>query len=202
MNIDDHVRCIDFPCQDVVKECYQIPDVAIDPSGITMVMISEVSPLDPQEYFYAPNNPFYLQTTLQSFNDAGLNPSSITDILDLGIYITTAVKCGKAGYSISSDTISNCSGLLERELELFPNIKVIMLMGDVAIKSMNLIARRQLGDRVIPAGSTYKIRKNPYYYKNTRVFPSYIITGKNFLIEKSKRSMIAEDIGEAIKLLR
>jgi hypothetical protein len=37
-----------------------------------------------------------------------------------------------------------------------------MLMGDVAIKAVNQIAKRAGEDRVIPAGSTYKIRKNEY----------------------------------------
>jgi len=34
------------------------------------------------------------------------------------------------------------------------------------------------------------------------VFPSYTPTGKNYLIEKSKRKMIAEDIKAALEFLR
>ena len=75
-------------------------------------------------------------------------------------------------------------------------------MGNVAIKAMNQIAREQLGKMVIPNGSTYKIRMNLYYYRDTRLFPSYILTGKNFLIERSKRKMIVEDIIEALRLVR
>jgi len=74
-------------------------------------------------------------------------------------------------------------------------------MGDVAIKAMNYIARRDIGKAVIPGGSTYKIRKNQFFYGATRVFPSYLQTGKNYLIEKSKRRMIAEDIKAAFELL-
>ena len=73
-----------------------------------------------------------------------------------------------------------------------------MLNGDIAIRSMNYISKRREGKRIIPAGSTYKIRKNKYYYKDIRCFPSYILTGKNLLIEKSKRKMITEDIQEAL----
>ena len=51
-----------------------------------------------------------------------------------------------------------------------------------------------------PAGSTYKIRCNEYYFSGIRVFPSYLQTGKNFLIEKSKRRMVAEDIGNAFRV--
>lgn len=38
--------------------------------------------------------------------------------------------------------IKTCSYLLEKELALFPNVKVYMLMGDVAIKAFNNISRR------------------------------------------------------------
>ncbi len=200
MKINEQVRCKDYPCIDIVKEAYLVPHIDINPDNIHIVMISEVSPLDAKEYFYAPDNPFFLQTTLQAFNDAGKDVSSIEDIVKLGIYITTAVKCTKTQYSISAKTISNCSTILEKELALFPNIKSLMLMGDVAIKSFNQIAKQDLGQEVIPKGSTYKIRKNQFYYGNIRVFPSYILTGKNFLIEKSKRRMISEDIREALKL--
>jgi uracil-DNA glycosylase len=76
-----------------------------------------------------------------------------------------------------------------------------MLMGDVAIKAFNEVARRRTGKRVIPAGSTYKIRNTPYYYGDIIVFPSYLQAGPSFFIEKSKRRMIAEDIREALKIL-
>ncbi|MBN2007747.1 uracil-DNA glycosylase [candidate division KSB1 bacterium] len=165
-------------------------------------MISEAPPENPADDFYAPGNPFYMQTTLHAFNEAGFNFTSIQDILGIGIYITTAVKCGKTGYTISTATIQNCSALLEVELQLFSNIQAIIINGDVAIRSFNYITRRQSGKRVIPAGSTYKIRTESCYYHDIRVFPSYILTGQNFLIEKSKRRMISEDIQNAMKLLK
>jgi uracil-DNA glycosylase len=90
---------------------------------------------------------------------------------------------------------------LEKEINLFLNIKVFLLMGDVAIKSLNYIAKRQIGKKVIPTGSTYKIRHQEFNFKEKRVFPSYLQTGKNYLIEKSKRRMIAEDINRAIELM-
>ena len=71
-------------------------------------------------------------------------------------------------------------------------------MGDVAIKAFNYIAKRTSGKKAIPNGSTYKIRKAEFFYKDKRVFPSYLQTGKNYLIEKSKRTMIAEDIKNAL----
>jgi uracil-DNA glycosylase len=88
-----------------------------------------------------------------------------------------------------------------KELSYFNNVKVYMLMGDVAIKAMNYIWKRQRGKRIIPAGSTYKIRQEKFYINDKRVFPSYLQTGGNYLIEKSKRNMIAEDLKEAVKII-
>jgi uracil-DNA glycosylase len=65
----------------------------------------------------------------------------------------------------------------------------------------NYIWKRQTGRKIIPSGSTYKIRKGKFHFEEKRVFPSYTQTGKNYLIEKSKRRMIAEDIKEAILTL-
>ena len=200
MKISDDIRCVDFPCADVDEKSYIIPAVEIDPVKIKVLMITEAPPNDKADYFYAAGSPFYLQTTLQAFKDAGANVSSIQDILYLGVYITTAIKCGKTQYAVSPETMKNCSRLLAQEIALFPDVKVYMLMGDVAIKMMNGIWKQKTGKRVIPAGSTYKIRGQAYYYEDKRVLPSYTPAGKNFLIEKSKRKIVAEDIREAFKL--
>jgi uracil-DNA glycosylase len=202
MKICNFIDCTEFACGDIENEAYLAPFREIDPEAIKIVMISEAPPPEMKDYFYAPDNPSYLQTTLQAFNDAGIKVSSMQDILDLGVYITTAVKCGKRQYSISGNTIKECSDLLEQEIALFPNIKAFLLMGDVAIKAMNHIWKKQSGAIVIPKGPTYKIRKGKFFYGDKRVFPSYLQTGKNYLIEKSKRRMIAEDIKEAVGLIK
>ena len=198
MKITDIIKCLDFPCTDTDRDSYVIPPIDIDFNKIKILMITEAPSNDKSDYFYAGGNPFYLQTTLQAFKDAGADVSSMQDIIDLGVYITTAIKCGKTAYAVSPDTVKNCAAMLEKEMSLFPNVRVFMLMGDVAIKMMNNIWKRQTGNKVIPAGSTYKIRKQAYYLGDIRVFPSYTPAGKNFLIEKSKRRMVAEDIREAL----
>ena len=202
MIMSNCIRCEDFPCQDVRTEHYTVPAIDIEPGDAGIIMISEAPPQDPADYFYSPGTPFYLQTTLAAFGDAGATVSSMADILDLGVYITTAVKCAKTAYSISTRSVRSCSFLLQRELALFHNVKAFLLMGDVAIRAMNYIAKRETGARVIPSGSTYKIRDNEYFYRGTRAFPSYLQSGKSFLIEKSKRRMIAEDITAALDLAR
>jgi hypothetical protein len=200
MRPNKSVKCADFPCSDVNKNCYLVPDIESDPEEVRSVMISEAPPENAGDYFYAQGNPFFVQTTVQAFNDAGFGVSSMKDVLNLNVYVTTAIKCAKTVYSISPETIENCClRILEKELDLFPKAKNILLMGDTAIKAMNLLAKRKNGKNIIPSGSTYKIRKNKYFYNQLRVFPSYLQTGKSYLIERSKRKMIAEDIKTALE---
>jgi hypothetical protein len=202
MQVSRRIGCQDFPCADVTHECYAVPNVRLTPGAFSIAMISEAAPPDPSDYFHAKGEPLFAQTTVQAFRDAGAEVSSVKEIMRLGVYLTTAVKCGKTAYGIKAATIKECSSILEKELALFPNLRALMLMGDVAIKAVNYIARRAGEDRVIPAGSTYKIRGQAYYFRGMRVFPSYLQAGPSFFIEKSKRRMIAEDIGAALALVR
>ena len=202
MQVSKRVRCTEFPCADVNHECYIVPNVDIAPDDVSLVMISEAAPPARNDYYYAKGNPLFQQTTVQAFKDAGAEVSSVRDILNLGVYLTTAVKCGKTGYGIAANTIKECSSLLEKELALFPNVKAFLLMGDVAIKAVNYIAQRAGEGRVIPAGSTYKIRAQKYFWNGRRVFPSYLQAGPSFFIEKSKRRMIAQDIAAALRLVK
>ena len=194
--------CQEFPCADVRHECYIIPNVDVKPGEISIVMISEAAPANPDDYYYAGKAALFEQTTVQAFNEAGVTVSSIKDIVHLGVYLTTAVKCGKTGYGIQAGTIGECSLILEKELSLFPKAQVFMLMGDVAIKAVNAIARRAGEPRVIPAGSTYKLRGQEYFFRGKRVFPSYLQAGPSFFIEKSKRRAIAQDIAAAVRLVK
>ncbi len=202
MKVSRCVGCEEFPCTDVRHECYIIPDVDLEPDSISIVMISEAAPPNTSDFYYKEGDSLFEQTTVQAFKDAGADVSSVQDILDLGVYLTTAVKCGKTGYGIKAETIKECSLILEKELALFPEVRVLMLMGDVAIKAVNYIAKRVGEERVIPAGSTYKIRGREYFFQGKRAFPSYLQAGPSFFIEKSKRRMIMEDIASALSLLK
>lgn len=200
MRVSDIVGCETFPCDDLNQEAYRIPDIDLSAESMRIVMIAEVPPADPLEDLYAGNEALNARTTLQAFADAGLAVGSIDELIQRGIYLTTAVKCGKCDYTLKAGPIRACSHLLEQELALFPSIKAYLLMGDVAIRAMNEIARRRAGKRVIPAGSTYRIRHEAYYMGDARVYPSYLQAGKSFFIERSKREMIAEDIKSALAL--
>lgn len=200
MRINQRVKCENFPCGDVQHAGYAVPGVSVAPANVRVIMVSEAAPADAADYYYAKGNPLFQQTTVLAFNDAGVQAASISDLLAMGVYFTTAVKCAKTSYAIQTSTIKECSRLLERELAIFPNVKVLLLMGDVAIKAVNEIARRNGEPRVVPAGSTYKIRGQAFTWRGARVFPSYLQAGPSFFIEKSKRKMIAEDIAAALAI--
>lgn len=200
MRVSECITCKAFPCADVRHDCYIVPGISLKPEAVSIVMISEAAPANPDDYYYAKGKPLFQQTTVQAFNDAGCRVSSVEDIVARGVYLTTAVKCGKTGYGIQPSTIRECACLLEKELALFPNVKVLMLMGDVAIKALKYIARRAGQTRVLPAGSTYKIRGQKCSFNGIRVLPSYVQAGPSFFIEKSKRKMIAQDIAAALRL--
>jgi len=200
MRVSRCVTCTKFPCADMKTECYSIPNVEVRPETISIVLISEAAPVNLNDNYYSKGASLFQQTTVQAFTDAGAHVESIKDVLGLGVYLTTAVKCAKTEYGIKTKTIEECSRILERELALFPNVKVFLLMGDVAIKAVNFIARRLGAGRAIPAGSTYKIRGQQHFFQGKRALPSYLQAGPSFLIEKSKRKMIAEDIAAALRL--
>ncbi len=202
MRVNDCIGCTKFPCVDVTHECFVVPAIQVKPNDVTMLMISEAAPANSSDYYYAKREPLFARTAVLAFQDAGAKVKTISDILKMGVYLTTAVKCGKIGYGISTKTIEECSLILEKELALFPNVRVVMLMGDVAIKALNCIAKRAGEGRVVPAGSTYKIRGGEYLFRGARVFPSYLQAGPSFFIEKSKRRMIAEDIAAALAIAR
>jgi len=205
MRTSDRIRCEGYPCTDVNSSAYAIPDIDIVPENIKLVLISEAAPQDPADYYYAAGAPqagsLFEETTVLAFRDAGAYVASLQDILDMGVYLTTAVKCAKTGYTLKAGTIKTCSHLLEAELAPFTNVKGYLLMGDVAIRAINYIAKRNGHDRAVPAGSTYKIRGGDYRFRGVPAFPSYLQAGPSFFIEKSKRQMIAEDIAAALRLL-
>ena len=176
-------------------------NIDIDPLTIKAIMINEVVPSDPLEDFYGNPDADYLKTTIPLLQRAGAEAASIQDILQKGIYITNAVKTPKTDYVIEKSSIENSLPYLEAELSLFPNIKVIMLMGDVAKKAFNMITKKASKKNVIPAVSTYKLRNSEIYYEGIRVMPSYIMTGGNILIEKSKVTMAAEDIAAMLEII-
>jgi uracil-DNA glycosylase len=189
-----------FNCSDVIaKKHFQ---KAVEKSdAIKLILISEALPQNLDDYFDGKSDPKFIANTNMIFQSLGYQYNTYQDYLDNGIYLTTAIKCIKQDYLVSADTIKNCSVNLEKELDAFPNIKVIMLMGDFAIKAINYMWKRKYNEKVIPAGSTYKIRNGIYGSHGVRFFPSYTQTGDSFGLEKSKVEMIKDDVAKAMGLI-
>ena len=180
----------------------RLNDVNIEPETIRTIMINEVVPSCPEEDFYAKQDSAYMSTTIPLFRKAGIEVNSIQDILDHGIYITNAVKTLKSEYAVSKESIEDSLPYLEKELALFPNAKVIMLMGDVAKKAFNMICKKATKKNAVPSISTYKLRNTEIFYNGICIMPSYIMTGQNILIEKSKFEMASKDIETMYRLIK
>jgi len=194
------MKC-EFTCSDVILKKYFQKSVSKKDS-IKLILISEALPQNIDDYYDGKGEPSFIKNTNMIFNFLGYNYKTYKDYLDNGIYLTTAIKCIKKDYLVSSETIKNCSINLERELDEFKNKKVIMLMGDFAIKSINYIWKRKYNEKIIPTGSIYKIRNGVYESNGIRFFPSYTQTGDSFGLEKSKVEMIKEDVEKALKLIK
>lgn len=177
-------------------------DVNIEPETIQAIMINEVVPSCPEEDFYGKPDSAYMSTTIPMFRKAGIEIGSVQDILNNGIYITNAVKTPKTEYAVSKESIEDSLPYLEKELALFPNVKVIMLMGDVAKKAFNMICKKATKKNAVPSISTYKLRNTEIFYNGIRIMPSYIMTGQNILIEKSKFEMASKDIETMYRLIK
>jgi uracil-DNA glycosylase len=173
----------------------------LDPAEIRLIMIAEAPTADDGDHFYGDLDGSFFRKTQAVFAGAGFSISDYVDLTALGVYLTTAIKCSKRDYVVATDTLKRCSHILQQEIDQFPNVRVIMSKGDFAIKTINYIAGRASGTRVIPAGPTYKIRQGTFELNGVRYFPSYTHTGLSFGIEKSKRAMIAEDIKRAVACL-
>ncbi len=190
----------DSCCPDVnpVKHFQRIK---VDNEKIRLIMISESVPPHIPDYFDGKGIPAFIKNTNTLFDRIGYAYKTYEDYLNNGIYLTTAIKCVKKEYLVSAKTIEECSFLLEKEIEPFTHVKVILLMGDFAIKSMNYIWKRKHKQRIIPNGPTYKIRNEEYIHSGIRFIPSYTQTGDSFAIEKSKIRMMEEDIKKGMDII-
>jgi len=212
----------------IEPDTLQLPDCELLPASVKVIMISEVPPKKPDDGFYSgtqgdgspvltlmhPNTEEpssfvdsavpeseYMKSTLCLFGAAGVPVKNMRDILEMGIYVTTAVKTPKTEYTVDPEVIKAHLPILRAEISLFPNLKAIMLMGDVAKKAVNAITKAETKKNVIPSGATGRLRHNEYYWDGVRVFPSYIMTGKNLLIEPFKRDCVANDIRRMMEII-
>jgi uracil-DNA glycosylase len=175
--------------------------VGVDPAAIRMMAVCEALPATGDDFLSAPRDSMFVANLIAAFQSGGAEIDSLHDLAPMGVYLTVAVKAPKVDATISTASINEHARSLAEELDALANVRVVVLMGDVAIEAMNAVARRVGRPRVIPPGSTYKLRHAEYHYRDVRVLPSYLPTGRSYLIERSKREMIAEDLRLALRLM-
>lgn len=173
----------------------------VEPAAIRMVAVSETLTESGQDFLSAPSDSMFVSNLVAAFRSGGADVDSIDDLVSLGVYLTVAIKAPKLTATISTASINEHARSLAAELDALTNVRVVVLMGDVAIKAINALARQRGQPRVIPPGPTYKLRGSEHRYGEVRVLPSYLPTGKSYLIERSKREMIAEDLRLALRLM-
>jgi len=156
-------------------------NVDVAPETIRAIMINEVVPSSSEEDFYGKPDSAYMSTTIPLFRKAGIVVGSVQDILNNGIYITNAVKTPKSEYAVSKESIEDSLSYLEKELALFPNVMVIMLMGDVAKKAFNMISKKATKKNAVPSISTYKLRNTEIFYKGIQMKTLYACVGKVYM---------------------
>ena len=99
MKIKDYLSKIAAQ-NNLVNDTLQFPDCEIAPGKIKAIMINEVVPKNPEDWFYSKSDdPENRRNAFGLFEGAGVHVKSMADILDLGIYITAALKTPKEGYT-------------------------------------------------------------------------------------------------------
>jgi hypothetical protein len=106
MRVAELIRCENLACANVARDRHFVPAGPPNPDFVTIVMIAEAVPPDPADWL----------TTVEAFRDAGENVETLADVEALGVYLTTALKCGKTDYAVSRPAIEACSHLLDEEI--------------------------------------------------------------------------------------
>ena len=70
MKVNSAVQCADFPCLNTRRASYLVPGIDIDPANVSILLISEATPENPADHYYAGENALFARTTLLAFQDA------------------------------------------------------------------------------------------------------------------------------------
>lgn len=167
---------------------------ALEPAAIRVLLLTDACPPPPEvHYVYADPASLSWQNTQLILAGAGVAVQIFQDVLDRGILLATCLD-GVRPEPVTAVHLDAGARWLEGLVAPLTGLRAVGLMGDVAIGCFNRMHRRLTGRILIPAGSTYKLRAREYWWGSVRVFPSYLHTGRNFLIEKAKQRMVADDM--------
>lgn len=190
--------------QEVRESAYCVygQEFRLDCSAVRVLLLTDGYPADPhQHYIFSDPDTLAWQNTREVLASLGVEATSFQQVLDRGVLIIPSLG-GEVPPKVTPLQIADAGHRLEALLRLLPNLAAIGLMGDVAIAAFNRMHKRLTGTRLIPAGSTYKLRRQEYFWGDVQVFPSYLYTGKSYMIERSKRRMVAEDMERMARYLQ
>ena len=90
---------------------------------------------------------------------------------------------------------------IKRELETKVGIANSIYLNNIDIPPLTIKAI--MINEVVPSDPLQDFYGLPeIYYKGIRIMPSYIMTGGNILIEKSKVAMATEDIATMLEIIK
>jgi uracil-DNA glycosylase family 4 len=114
-------------------------------------------------------------------------------------YITAVVHCVPPGNKPQPDEIARCAEFLDRELELLPNIRVIVILGRIAFDGyLNYLKRRGLLERKSAYSFGHGAR---YTMPDGRIMLcSYHPSNQNTQTGKLNRAMLTKIFRTAAKL--
>jgi uracil-DNA glycosylase family 4 len=115
-----------------------------------------------------------------------------------GAYITAVVRCAPPDNKPATSEIRHCRGYLERELDLLPNLRVVVALGKVAFDGYLSILR----DRgVITSRAPYRFGHNVEYDfggAQPKLIASYHPSQQNTSTGKLTEKMLADVFRRAI----
>ena len=116
-------------------------------------------------------------------------------------YITAAARCAPPGNKPTTQEIRNCRSFLERELELLPNVRIVLALGKVAWDVYLSILRDRA---VIPSRTPYVFGHNRVYRIAPRqpiLMGSYHPSQQNTSTGKLTEKMLVDVFRRAQKIL-
>ncbi len=179
-----------------------LPEISISPKNIKGVMINDIVPEHDDDDFYAGVNGAYFKSVNAIFKKVNYDFGSMEELLDQGIYLTSAVKNKTEGKPLSTETIESHAELLEKELSLFPNLQVVILNGDIAIQAFNIITKRNTGEPLIETGDEKLIKESTYRYGGLTIIPSYHLMDRHKEDMNDQNKQIAKDINTMFDLIK
>jgi hypothetical protein len=166
-------------------------------------MLTDTLPEEPHEhYIYSDPANVAWQNTRSLFAEAGVTVRSYQDLLDQGVLMDPCLDLIRPG-RISPWHIRYGAVRISEWLTRLPQLRAIGLMGDVAIRCFNEMARPRWASarRLLPGDANYRMQGNRFFLGRIEVFPTYLHTSATFPLERAKQKALADDMERLVHYL-